>query len=546
MSNIYYNTVSFARFNCVFFCLYVVGQTERLLKHMLSTTGGKPIIKGVQTTLYNAARTKLFTPHAANILILTGQGYGCNHIGKMLFAERCSKFQCNGYFLLNEKDWYAVDLSHRAVILIPDAVMQDWTKRLKHDMLEFVQPGGELIVIITTKDEIAEVRFKPFVLDASLPEYWPTTSDKTQFMDYVAPRNRIKIIQSNVEEICSYNDEDGRSFVRMSTRSRDEIVKLVGNIAWIKRLLDYMETSVLEGETFFTKPIDDIKNQLLYIETARKPLFVLFILIDMHPTLPKEYLNMFCKYCLSMASRRVRTSYQPLPGLSGHTRNLVDSYCTGHSLWDQLGHELPMLLNDRTAQDFLIEFPEGDITFQTENIRSSMTALLLERFSPEVILTCSETFLFNHIGKDDNSMQTILSSKRSRESLFNRFKNVWLSGNISNCVHHPLIAKHYSVFMKHHSRKDRMKMLKTVDRDSKACAIYHGMSIDDVMLSTKDFRNITEAILHSKKWKQIRREEFYAAEEKKAFERAVELNKSHTVDCFLEYGHTKTQFNQKI
>lgn len=242
-------------------------QTVRLLAEMTLMVNDEFRAKGVKTTLYYKAKRKLQDPAAANMLILRGSGYGCNYVAKMIFTEKCQNM--TGYLLLNIDEWYAVDLSKRTVILIPDADLAVWSNRLLHDIIYAAKSGGDLAVIITTEN-VEDDRLMRYSLDSSAVENLPTAKEKEEYLEYKAKAERVRICSFFPNGIIETNDEDGRMFIEMSEEIKHRILDLVGDKRWIKRINSFFESHLLEGTSYFYKPIADIQDSFTDIHQKKK------------------------------------------------------------------------------------------------------------------------------------------------------------------------------------------------------------------------------------------------------------------------------------
>lgn len=220
-----------------------------MLEEMTHTIHSEVCIKGVKTTLYREAKRKLQNPAAANMLILKGTGYGCNFVAQMIFAEKCQEMK--GFLLLDIMEWYAVDLSKKTILFIPDADLIVWSNRILHDVIYAAQPGHDLTVIITT-DKVQDDRLLRFTLDSSAAENFATAKEKEEYFEYRARAERIRICPNRPGGILEKADEDGRIYKEMPEEMKDSILRLVGDRRWIHRINRFFEQHLFEGSSYFS------------------------------------------------------------------------------------------------------------------------------------------------------------------------------------------------------------------------------------------------------------------------------------------------------
>lgn len=212
-------------------------------------------------------------------------------------------------------------------------------------------------------------------------------------------------------------------------------------------------------------------------------------------------------------------------------QELVLLFCRKYARWS----DIKTLLNTECISEVnnFIVFANEIYTLANHNIKSSLVAVLCENCCfvlPFIIATCDPEVLFSVIGHASCD----LAEKESRIAFFKRIRLEWLKGKVAKCVQHPVISKDFREFMKTLPKRDKRRLLCTVDEESGMSAIYHGMEKDELKDNKNDARNITEAILYSKCWRKIRNESNSKTQGELAFNRAKELYKHHTVVCFRE------------
>lgn len=212
-------------------------------------------------------------------------------------------------------------------------------------------------------------------------------------------------------------------------------------------------------------------------------------------------------------------------------QEIILQYCQKFATWD----DIESLLTTETSHeisDFVL-YSNEVYRFANENIKNSFVAALCKHCSfvlPFIIATCDSEVLFRVIGQRYSDQ----TKKKSRTAFYKRIKLEWLNGKVARSVQHPIIARNFREFIRGVPKHEKKCLLCIPDEESGMLAIYHGMENYELKEKKYGARNVTEAILYSKCWRKIGKEYNNREHGKLAFDRACQLQKYHTVNCFRE------------
>ncbi|KAH3705120.1 uncharacterized protein LOC127860655 [Dreissena polymorpha] len=477
---------------------------------------------------------KLHTPGQKQILIMKGEGLGCDYVAKMIFAIESSKNSNEGFYLNDVSDWALANsqiADTAAVVLILNANLSEWNTILEHQMFPSANRGGSLLVIMTTNENDVNATLEPFVLDASNHDALPTKLEKAHVFDMMAKRKVLTVITGDLDKTKKATKNDPRPTI--TTRTRESILQALGTHMWVRRLKTFFVGEMEEGSLFFRKPdpqlVEEFKKLFANDRICSKALglIVTYMFGRYDSNIAKRLQN---THAIKVYQSDIRDAEHASTKLPYPRFKHIANYC------DRCLKQVEFNGNDGLKQLQEAMLIDESNQFAGDHIRISLMVALNEVIPQGIIESCDEDFFFNFVkcektgGKPEHAF---IRTEQGLKAFFKRIMYHW-EHDMKRCIGHQVLFRNFEGFLKYLKHKKHMRWNILSKLDNNYCVLYYGMERGD------QCKTLTEIILNEGTWKKKRKQkhllQMAKEQEEKALIHAAELKNTSAFKCLVQNG----------